>query len=155
MPWPLTQPGHWQAWCLCGEEACLCLPWGMIVTVVVSNKARLWYHSISVPCVPVYQPNPQCTVRAVWWTTSWRWLSSLAPATRWATQSPWRRHMNTSLVWCSWTTGVVSGAEKKWHCSARGIVKAGITLCVGSANARRRYNVTSSLIGWAHAQNDS
>ena len=25
---------------------------------------------------------------------------------------------------------------------------------MGSANERRRYNVTSSLIGWAHTQND-
>ena len=29
-----------------------------------------------------------------------------------------------------------------------------ITLCKGSANDRRHYNVTSSLIGWAHTQND-
>ena len=27
-------------------------------------------------------------------------------------------------------------------------------LCMGSANERRRYSVTSSLIGWAHTQND-
>ena len=25
---------------------------------------------------------------------------------------------------------------------------------MGSANERRRYNVTSSIIGWAHTQND-
>ena len=31
---------------------------------------------------------------------------------------------------------------------------AGIILGMGSANGRWRYNVTSSLIGWAHAQND-
>ena len=31
---------------------------------------------------------------------------------------------------------------------------AGIILCMGSANERRRYNVTSSLIGWVHSQND-
>ena len=30
----------------------------------------------------------------------------------------------------------------------------GIILGMGSANTRRRYNVTSSLIGWAHIQND-
>ena len=30
----------------------------------------------------------------------------------------------------------------------------GIILCMGSANERRRYNETSSLIGWAHTQND-
>ena len=31
---------------------------------------------------------------------------------------------------------------------------AGVILGMGSANERRRYNVTSSLIGWAHTQND-
>ena len=30
----------------------------------------------------------------------------------------------------------------------------GIILCVGSANERRRYTVTSSLINWAYTQND-
>ena len=31
---------------------------------------------------------------------------------------------------------------------------AGIILCMRPANERRRYTVTSSPIGWAHAQND-
>ena len=31
---------------------------------------------------------------------------------------------------------------------------AGIILCMHPANGRRRYNVTSSLIGWAHSQSD-
>ena len=31
----------------------------------------------------------------------------------------------------------------------------GIILGMGSANERRRYNVISSLIGWAYTQNDS
>ena len=30
----------------------------------------------------------------------------------------------------------------------------GIILCMATANGRRRYTVTSSLIGWAHTQND-
>ena len=30
----------------------------------------------------------------------------------------------------------------------------GIILCMGSANERQRYNVTSSLIGWAHTEYD-
>ena len=30
----------------------------------------------------------------------------------------------------------------------------GIILCMRTAKERRRYNVTSSLIGWAHTQND-
>ena len=35
-----------------------------------------------------------------------------------------------------------------------GCVCAGITLCMCLANERWRYNVTSSLIGWAHTQKD-
>ena len=31
---------------------------------------------------------------------------------------------------------------------------SGIGLCMHPANESRRYNVTSSLIGWAHTQND-
>ena len=34
-----------------------------------------------------------------------------------------------------------------WH-------KSGLILGMDSASQRRRYNVTSSLIGWAHIQND-
>ena len=33
--------------------------------------------------------------------------------------------------------------------------KVGLILGIGSANQRRRYNVTSSLIGWPYTQNDS
>ena len=45
------------------------------------------------------------------------------------------------------------------HCRAQSGGKshsaaAGIILCMGSANERRRYNVTSSIIGWALTQND-
>ena len=35
-----------------------------------------------------------------------------------------------------------------------GTKETGLILGMGSANERRRYIVTSSLIGWAHAQND-
>ena len=35
-----------------------------------------------------------------------------------------------------------------------GITISGIMLYMCPANGRRRYNVTSSLIGWAHTQND-
>ena len=34
------------------------------------------------------------------------------------------------------------------------LIKAGILLRMHQANERRRYNVTSSLIGWAHEPND-
>ena len=36
--------------------------------------------------------------------------------------------------------------------SLSGCQKFGIILAMGSANERRRYTVTSSLIGWAHTQ---
>ena len=38
--------------------------------------------------------------------------------------------------------------DKKLH-------NTGIILCMGRANKRRHYNVTLSLIGWAHTQNNS
>ena len=40
----------------------------------------------------------------------------------------------------------VSLSMRRWN--------PGIVLCMRSANERRRYNVTSPLIGWAHTQND-
>ena len=42
--------------------------------------------------------------------------------------------------------------DRLWH---RYSYQAEIILCMRSANERRRYFVTSSLIGWAHTQNDS
>ena len=40
--------------------------------------------------------------------------------------------------------------------SSHGIdIVSGIILCMGPANGRWRYNVTSYLIGWAHTQTDS
>ena len=36
----------------------------------------------------------------------------------------------------------------------RAINAAGIIAAMGSSNERRRCNVTSFLIGWAHTQND-
>ena len=35
------------------------------------------------------------------------------------------------------------------------LTTAGVVLGLGSANERRRYNVKSSRIGWAHTQNDA
>ena len=40
-----------------------------------------------------------------------------------------------------------------WYCSFH-MEEAGIILWMRTANERRRYSVTSSLIGWAHSQND-
>ena len=40
------------------------------------------------------------------------------------------------------------------HLRITGITSAGIIPCTGSVNGRRRYIVTSSLIGWAHTRHD-
>ena len=37
---------------------------------------------------------------------------------------------------------------------SKSLSSSGIILCMCPANERRRYNVTSSLIGWVHVQND-
>ena len=51
------------------------------------------------------------------------------------------------------TTGIqsIDGFENHKQISA---IHAGIILCMRPANERRRYNVPSSFIGWAHTQND-
>ena len=43
---------------------------------------------------------------------------------------------------------------KLWNFPINPFTKAGIILYMRPANERRRYSVTSSLIGWAHTQND-
>ena len=45
---------------------------------------------------------------------------------------------NSTMFWCQ--------TSRSWC--------PGIILCMHPANERRRYNVTSSLTGWVHAQND-
>ena len=40
------------------------------------------------------------------------------------------------------------------HLCVKVLYEPGIILCMRPANERRRYIVTSSLIGWAHTQND-
>ena len=47
----------------------------------------------------------------------------------------------------SWT---VDGSKKDGRQIVLSHMAAGIVLCMDSANERRRYNVTSSLIAWAH-----
>ena len=44
--------------------------------------------------------------------------------------------------------------NSSWICYLSHTCCAGIILCMHPANRRRRYNVRSSLIGWAHTQND-
>ena len=62
-------------------------------------------------------------------------------------------HLPISHIW----TNCVSSKWRKYHsisqmsfCVYHKISRAGIILCIRPANERRRYNVTSSLIGWVH-----
>ena len=47
--------------------------------------------------------------------------------------------------------GYLTSWLSQWKCN--NLDKSGVNLGIGSANERRRYIVTSSLIGWAHIQN--
>ena len=49
---------------------------------------------------------------------------------------------------------VLFTSESKIGVDPEGVTTAGVILCMRPANERRRYNVTSSLIDWVHAQND-
>ena len=51
---------------------------------------------------------------------------------------PWRRHEGVP----------------EWSIKKDTLVISAVSLCMGSANEKRRYIVTSSLIGWAHTQNN-
>ena len=44
---------------------------------------------------------------------------------------------------------------KQYTAQAESCYNTGIILGMGSANGRQHYIVTSSLIGWAHTQNDN
>ena len=49
---------------------------------------------------------------------------------------------------------ILGESQRKLHVLDSGSQCAGIIMRMRPANERRRYNVTSSLIGWAHTQND-
>ena len=68
--------------------------------------------------------------------------------------------LHGSVLW-SWThqnSGDLKACAPPLHFSTapaiRQSIVPGISLGMGSANERRRYNVTSSLIGWAQTQNN-
>ena len=71
----------------------------------------------------------------------------------------WKRKDITLMFQCDIIPGVLKAVTwlspslpatiKKWDCFT-----AGISLGMGSANGRRCYNVTSSLIGWIRTQSD-
>ena len=72
----------------------------------------------------------------------------------WKTREQVYRTMISDEIWIIYNQynvlSMIMNLAKAWYfppCSS------GIILCVHPANERRRYNVTSSLIGWAHTQN--
>ena len=60
----------------------------------------------------------------------------------------------TNVAWC--LVGPKASTNILTREAGNGIryPKSGIILCMRPTNERRRYIVTSSLIGWAHTQND-
>ena len=56
-----------------------------------------------------------------------------------------------AITWCQCC---MLWKHLKWNTQSIKFLLAGIILGVGLANERRRYIVTSSLIGWAHTEND-
>ena len=70
----------------------------------------------------------------------------------------WNTYVNLEeeLIRASQRTGIYVSVLAKWVFMAA--LSRGWNnrdhLCMRSANERRRYSVTSSLIGWAHTQND-
>ena len=65
-----------------------------------------------------------------------------------AAMTPPRLLHSPNLVAVGLSVGVIRCRYETWS-----VLPAGIVLCMRLANERRRYNVTSSLIGWAHAEN--
>ena len=57
------------------------------------------------------------------------------------------------FVWQRWLIIFALGKRKLRSTSDCAVI-TGIILCMRRANYRRRYSVTSSLIGWTHAEND-
>ena len=109
----------------------------------------------------IYNPRYNPDYLNQWWPSSRAWMN----------YDPIRRHIYVSLIISVWTQRhkllwtdrhsweMLCIFWRKiltiwWRFYCWLILEAGITLCMGSANERRRYNVTSSLTGWTHAQND-
>ena len=75
--------------------------------------------------------------------------------------SIWWRHQANILYGCFTVSGMTSPLDSEVTLKGVGQTdrnhstnKTRHLLSLGSVNKRRRYNVTSSLIGWAHTQND-
>ena len=60
--------------------------------------------------------------------------------------------LNILVLYCATTSTLL--CKKMENDQEHVMQHPGIILCMRPANESRRYNVTSSLIGWVHAQND-
>ena len=99
-----------------------------------------------------------------WLTVSGRWRRETVPCRRrWCDCEWWPRAAQCWPLWAEWSIRALK-LNRPRNCDMNlvgslglvdGLVwKTGINLCMLPANRRRRYDVTSSLIGWAHAPND-
>ena len=81
-------------------------------------------------------------------STSHRWIPF--------TKGQWCRTLMLSLMlaWKTFEQTAERQVEMSWCWFDITVMMAEIFLCMCPANERRRYNVTSSLIGWVHTQND-
>ena len=62
---------------------------------------------------------------------------------------------SSTAIWYHWLWGIVRSYYRKCQCSEiKYEFTSRIILCMHPVNKRRRYIVTSALIGWVHTQND-
>ena len=101
------------------------------------------------------------------WTINTNWLSPFDQQTDHANQYPdFEHHSSTKTRFSTLkipNTSCTQNTKNKFNHKAyllttvsplSSLIISGIILCIGSANERRRYTVTSSLIGWAHTENN-
>ena len=102
---------------------------------------RIWSWS-PMPCEK-HGPRASVTTKTMFFTRHGR---------------PWS---NPTMIYQSRSMDMLRGISKHWCASVWLCISVscvlqstGIILSMGSAKGGRRHNVTSSLIGWAHTQND-
>ena len=127
------------------------------------NVVMIWHQQIqpipvSIKILPWLQVQRKSSIakQGVTWSFLISWPQKKFPSQdsipkMFLVHLPWQN----LLAW-SWATGQAwISRPGKWISGNPQITDyAGIILCMRPSNERRRYNVTSSLIGWAHTQND-
>ena len=107
-----------------------------IYSIIVGNKAMAWHEHFphNWPMVRGI-PNRKSGYAEFWW------FFCSKPGKRFAFEEMVKTVRIRNWVWCVYTNNNVPGVK----CT-------GIILGMCSYRERRRYNVTSSLIGWADTQ---